>query len=493
MENGEAEQMNYTIRRLFPDELLVLTELFEYNDAEEMVGEIGSAISNNICDVFVLYSGDKLLGELHAVYESYDEKFASRGKRVYLCAYRVHKAFRNQGIGQYLLENVMKTLKSQGYSEFTIGVEDDNMRAKHIYEKYGFSEIISRETGCYQGDSYEYDLLLNNKIEKIEQLCSKYNLGRLLAEPDMVTGGLMHKMYHVATDGGEYAIKELNPDIMLRPDAMDNMINSELISNALRNNIPLAAAKEFQGQHVIESDGFYYMVFEWLDGRSVFATDISDYHCEQIGKLLGRIHAANICIGGMKKEPNIRNTYDWDMLLGEAEKQGAAWRVPFKESLSEIKQWDKNAVDSGKILSEYQVISHRDLDPKNVMWKDNKPYLIDWEAAGYVNPFQELAEVLNYWAVNSSGNYDKKKFSAMMNAYMESVDISSANWEIVLNGGFDGMLGWLEYNIRRALGFEGSSNDDKRAGESQTISTIKELKNYAARMKQLKNWLCEGE
>lgn len=44
-----------------------------------------------------------------------------------------------------------------------------------------------------------------------------------------------------------------------------------------------------------------------------------------------------------------------------------------------------------------QVISHRDLDPKNVMWDGMNPYLIDWEAAGPVNPYQEFLEVALYW------------------------------------------------------------------------------------------------
>ncbi len=47
-------------------------------------------------------------------------------------------------------------------------------------------------------------------MKKIDKLCKIYNLGNLKREPEMVTGGLMHKMYHVSTDQGEYAIKLLN-------------------------------------------------------------------------------------------------------------------------------------------------------------------------------------------------------------------------------------------------------------------------------------------
>ena len=87
---------------------------------------------------------------------------------------------------------------------------------------------------------------------KITELCMKYELGKIIEELKLVTGGLMHKMYHVSTDQGEYAIKILNPDIMKRPEALTNMINSEMVSNALSNVIPLVAAKTFNGKNIID-------------------------------------------------------------------------------------------------------------------------------------------------------------------------------------------------------------------------------------------------
>ena len=91
-------------------------------------------------------------------------------------------------------------------------------------------------------------------MKKIYNLCNNYNLGKLINEPTVVTGGLMHKMYHVSTDQGEYAIKVLNPDIMKRPEALANMINSEKVSNSLLNIIPLVAAKTFNGKNILEFD-----------------------------------------------------------------------------------------------------------------------------------------------------------------------------------------------------------------------------------------------
>ncbi len=44
------------------------------------------------------------------------------------------------------------------------------------------------------------------------------------------------------------------------------------------------------------------------------------------------------------------------------------------------------------------MISHTDLDRKNVIWQKNVPFIIDWEASGYINPTIELIQVawVNY-------------------------------------------------------------------------------------------------
>lgn len=327
--------------------------------------------------------------------------------------------------------------------------------------------------------------------ENIESLCIKYNLGCLQNTPQPVTGGLMHKMYHVVTNQGEYAIKVLNPDIMQRAEALRNMINSEKVSNKLKNTIPLIAAESFQGQNIIELDGSYYMIFHWLDGKSVFPPEISEYHCGQIGSVLGKIHAANISVNGMEKNESGRKAYEWNVLLEKAWEQNLGCCSILKNNLPDIMQWDKCVVSGWEEISRNQVISHRDLDPKNVMWKDNQPYIIDWEAAGYVNPFQELIEVLNYWIVDETGKYDKAKFVAIMQAYTESMDISNVNWEIVLGCSFDGMLGWLEYNLKRALGLEGTGAGDRQEGGKQTVGTMKELQKFAAQIAELKDWINE--
>jgi Ser/Thr protein kinase RdoA (MazF antagonist) len=327
--------------------------------------------------------------------------------------------------------------------------------------------------------------------EQINKFCEKYNLGSPAEEPVMVTGGLMHKMYHVTTEQGRYAIKVLNPDIMQRPDALQNMIHSEIISNKLSDIVSLVAAKSFDGKHIIEFERYYYLVFDWLEGSSVFAPGITVDHCKQIGSALGKIHAAGITVPDIKREEDSRKAYAWNLFLEEVQKQKEECFRFFTDNLPDIIRWDRDVTESQRELLKDQVISHRDLDPKNVMWKDGLAYIIDWEAAGYVNPYQELVEVLNYWITDEEGKYNRQKFDAIMQAYAEHMNMGSVNWEAVLKCSFDGMLGWLEYNIKRALGLEGSSSLDKQEGRQQVAGTINELIRYQEQTDILRRWIEE--
>lgn len=148
------------IRKLDAQELLSLTALFQYNDVAQMVADCARDIRNGDIDIFILEEDGELIGELHAMYTHEDAHFAARGRRAYLFAFRVREDRQGRGYGTLLLRTVLSSLAADGYTEFTVGVEEDNLRAKHMYEAAGFDEWLLRKHEVYQGDAYAYDLYL---------------------------------------------------------------------------------------------------------------------------------------------------------------------------------------------------------------------------------------------------------------------------------------------------------------------------------------------
>lgn len=154
---------NLKIEKLRIQDLHFLTELFNYNNAEEMILQCTRDITEKKIDIFVLYCCDILIGELRIKYESDDKNYTLPGKRVYLYAFRIREGYRNRGYGTYFLKKVLQILAENNYSEFTVGVEDDNSVAIHIYQKLGFNKLLLRRKKEYQGNAYEYNLYLKEE------------------------------------------------------------------------------------------------------------------------------------------------------------------------------------------------------------------------------------------------------------------------------------------------------------------------------------------
>ena len=152
--------MSLTLRPISASELSALTALFDYNDVPAMIAENTRLIDSGDFSIYLLFEDGELIGELHVTWRSEDPLASIDGQRAYLSAYRIRDDRQGRGLGQYLLRGVIDAIEARGYREITIGVEDDNLRAKHLYRKFGFTEFVERRREAYQGDEYEYDLLL---------------------------------------------------------------------------------------------------------------------------------------------------------------------------------------------------------------------------------------------------------------------------------------------------------------------------------------------
>ena len=148
------------VKRLNTKELPLLSKLFHYKNLDEMITENTRLIENNDMDIFGLFANSKLIGELRVMYSNEDNQFAIQGQRAYLYAFRIDKKHQGKGYGRYLLAYVLNDLKAKGYTEFTVGVEDDNARAIHIYKSFVFNDVIARKIEEYQGDRYEDSVYL---------------------------------------------------------------------------------------------------------------------------------------------------------------------------------------------------------------------------------------------------------------------------------------------------------------------------------------------
>lgn len=146
--------MGYTYRKIDKDEFDKLHDLFP--DDEQLWLKYRDKrlrqFDNQEVDVYVIAHQERMIGEVTISYISHTLPLeAIPGQRVYLQAFRLEEAYQGAGLGQELLRFALADLEKQGYTEFTIGVEEENEVAKHIYFKLGFTEAIDQG----QGDTFD--------------------------------------------------------------------------------------------------------------------------------------------------------------------------------------------------------------------------------------------------------------------------------------------------------------------------------------------------
>ena len=292
-------------------------------------------------------------------------------------------------------------------------------------------------------------------------LCMQLNLGNLTEEPIRLTGGLMHKMVRIATTGGVYAIKHLNPHVMARPTAAANFAAAEELERKLEGtDLPLLPALTIGGRKMQEVAGDFVYVFPYFDGKALIEGDITPSHCAIVGKLLAKLHGVERTVAPIERE-NL--AFDWD---------GFSLSKEDKTLLYQLQTAANTAV-----LPPLSAICHNDMDPKNVLWNGMDGRIIDLECLGYGSPYLELLETALCWSGYESGAIDFDRFTAFLTAYGAAGGDLTADWAAVYAANC-GRLSWLHYNLLRMDGAEGEEN--RELGKTEVTKTLTCIRGYAA-------------
>lgn len=311
-------------------------------------------------------------------------------------------------------------------------------------------------------------------IEKIMALTDALGLGKVLGEITPVSGGLMHRMFRVETDKGIYAVKCLNPEIMKRPGVLDNYARAEALEKRLEDNgLPVVPALSFAGKKMQEEGGQYFYVYKWQEGSITDWNAITKEQCYIAGEIQGRIHA----IDARMAEPEAPELCETDFreYLKIAKEQGSPIAGLLKSDLELLEAAVIKLNDARKKLPSVVAVIDDDMDPKNVMWHEGKPYVIDLECLDYGNPVASSLNLALQWAGTVNGRYNEENLAAFFEGYLNAYDNSFRGYDSLFGIAYS-WVEWLEYNVRRALGLEGSDTSEISLGEQEVKHTIGRIK-----------------
>lgn len=312
----------------------------------------------------------------------------------------------------------------------------------------------------------------------IEGFCREHNLGEVI-KVNKLTGGLMHKMYKVETDDKIYAIKVLNPEVMKREGVLDNFMVSEKISNlAFESGIPVSCALKINDSFITKYEDSYYMVFDYIDGHTLSDDEISIEHCRKIGRLLASIHKLDYKKLGLKAEINEEHFYvEWKDFINNDNFKNMSYKELYLDNYLKYYSILKRSVQRFNESNKSLAICHTDMDPKNVMWRDDEPIVIDWESASVKNPYRELIEEALCWSGFLSDNFQKEKFAAVIEEYLKDNKIDADVYSLIC-GNMIGRFGWLDYNLKRSLGIKSNDKEEMILASEEVTKTINEINRY---------------
>ena len=209
-------------------------------------------------------------------------------------------------------------------------------------------------------------------------------------------------------------------------------------------------------------------VHEWVAGVPANHRTISPEIAGELGRMLATIHGVKLPRSGDRVLPSLVGAEAWDEIVDRARTLDAPWADLYVSRSSEIFNLESRV----RVMAKHPTVpGHRDADDKNtLLGEEGELILLDWDAAGAVDAGEELTSVLLDWSGAPRGKARPEVVRAIRDTYFERAErvplLDASIW-------ISAQLGWLRFNLRRALGeFEA---EDVEVGQREVVLFLEQV------------------
>ncbi|HAU1107400.1 TPA: aminoglycoside phosphotransferase family protein [Legionella pneumophila] len=324
---------------------------------------------------------------------------------------------------------------------------------------------------------------------QLETICKKLRMNPPCDFPQRVYGGLLHKMWYLESNGSQFAVKQLNSRIQLTEEVKSQYeLTEEIAFQFSQHTIPAVHALKIENNYLILSEDEAFLVYPWITAKALDKDAISEMHALKIAALLAKIHRINLDVPELSsQEFDIHPNEKISLLINQSVNQNLVFKEQLKSNQGIIVELNNLYQNAIPILQSSSVVSHGDLDQKNVLWdKNDAPFLIDWESARKLNPMYEMINCALDWSGITTPLFNKSLFMKMLKIYASSgVGINKDHFEAAFYGILGNWINWLVYNIERSFS---SDKEQHNIGVEQVLKvlpTILQVKASIAELTQL--------
>jgi aminoglycoside phosphotransferase (APT) family kinase protein len=298
------------------------------------------------------------------------------------------------------------------------------------------------------------------------------HLGTPLGPLTRVHGGYANRLYRLDTDEGSFAVKELNLVDRRWSYRVDDVFRFERASFAA--GIPMPEPISASGDT---------LVHRWVDGEKVPEAPAPAAFAFEVGEILARIHALDVEWSDVTiEEPTPR---DWSALAERATATAQPWAHELEsnvETLLAIAEFVDTCERPGPV-----VLTHGDIQPWNLLARDGRPVLLDWELSGSLDLASELGSTALSLAKGPGfDDIEPTIFRSVLDGYVAcggTLPPWGPSWFVFM---ISGWLGFTRWNVVRCLdGVEVGTGPDLALSHEAVNDGVRGLPDMFGRLPEL--------
>lgn len=287
-----------------------------------------------------------------------------------------------------------------------------------------------------------------------------------------VHGGYANRTYRLDTDQGSFAVKELNVLDRRWTYRAEDVFGFERAAFAA--GIPMP--EPISASH-------HTLVHRWVEGERVPEAPVPPAYAFEIGEILARVHALDVAWPHVPAEEPVAR--DWPELAARATATGQPWA-------------DELATQVGTFLAMADfvdtcerpgpvVLTHRDIQPWNLLARQGRPVVLDWELSGMLDLAGELGSTA--LSLAKGPGFDDVRpaiFRTVLDGYVAgggALPPWGPSWFAYVIGGW---LGHTRWNVLRCLaGVEAGTGPDLALSHRSVRDGVRGLPDLFGRLPEL--------
>jgi aminoglycoside phosphotransferase (APT) family kinase protein len=287
-----------------------------------------------------------------------------------------------------------------------------------------------------------------------------------------IHGGFANRMYRLDTDQGSFAVKELNLDDRRWSYPLEDVFRFERAAFAAGIPMPepISASQDT-------------LVHRWVEGERVPEEPVAAAYAFEVGAILARIHALDVSWHHAETEDETFR--DWPELAERAASTGQPWADELSrqvETFLAIAHFVDTCERPGPV-----VLTHRDIQPWNLLTREARPVVLDWELSGPLDLSGELGSTALSLAKGPGfDDIEPAIFRSVLDGYVAgggALPPPGPSWFVFMIGGW---LGHTRWNILRCLaGTEASTGPDLALSHESVRNGLHGLPDLFGRLPEL--------